>query len=56
MVLEDLLAMGEYLTDAGAVDPVSAILLVIGHVLLLFSLGAFGVLTAGAILAVLQPD
>lgn len=56
MVVQELLTMGEYLQEAGAVDPISAVLLGVGHVLLIFSIGSFGLLTVGAIVAALRPD
>lgn len=56
MVVDDLLSMGDYLGAAAAADPISAFLLVIGHLVLIGSIGAFGLLTVGAILGALRPD
>lgn len=55
MVLGDLLALGEYIGGAGTIDPLSAFLLVIGHVFFLVSFAVFGYLTLGAVLSLARP-
>lgn len=55
MVRSDLLALAEYLGEAAANDPLAAVLLLIGNILLVFSLGVFGLLSLGALLSVLRP-
>lgn len=56
MVIGDLLSMGDYLAEAAATDPISLFLLAVGHVVLIFSIGLFGVLTLGGIVGALRPD
>lgn len=56
MVVNDLLTMGEHIADAAASDPISAGLLAVGHVLLAFSIGSFGLLSAGALVGAARPD
>ena len=41
--------MAELLTDVALSDPLAAALLVVGNLILAFSIGAFGVLTLGAV-------
>lgn len=48
---EMIRAFGEVAT----VDPLSTVLFVLGNLILLFSVGLFGVLTLGAIASLLRP-
>lgn len=56
MPLDNLAEMAGYLIDVASVDPLSAFLVLIGNAILLFSLGVFGVLVLGAVVAVFTPD
>lgn len=55
MVVQDAVTMGELLRDVAAGDPISALLLAVGHVLLIFSIGVFGVLSIGAVASTIRP-
>lgn len=55
-LVSSLLEMPNALGDAAGVDPLSAVLLGIGGLVMLGSLGYFGVLVAGAAVSLLRPE
>lgn len=55
-VIDDAVSMGEHLATAGGVDPLSAVLVALGALLIAVSAGAFGALAFGGVLSALVPD
>ena len=56
MIVETAEAMARYFTEAAMVDPLSAILLLIGQLLLAVSIVVFGYLTVRGLIASVTPD
>ena len=56
MIVETVEAMARYFTEAAMVDPLSAILLLIGQLLLAVSIVVFGYLTVRGLIAGVTPD
>ena len=54
MPLDDMLEMASQFQEVLAVDPLSAGLFVFGNILLLGSIGVFGILTLGAVLSLFR--
>lgn len=52
----DLTAAGEYFAEVAATDPLSALLLVIGNLLIVFSVGVLGYLALGAFVDAVTPE
>jgi len=48
-LLEQIRELVTLFTDVATTDPISAVLVLIGTVLMAFSIGFFGLLTAGAL-------
>lgn len=55
-LLSDLLRMPGEFADVAATDPLSALLLLVGALLVAVSMGAFGYLTLGALVDLVTPD
>ncbi len=55
MPLDDIAEGIRLFAEVVAVDPLSAVLFVVGNVLLLGSIAVFGLLTAWGVLAALRP-
>lgn len=55
-ILEDPVSMVENLLTAASTDPVSAVLVALGALLVVASSAAFGALAAGAVVEALVPD
>ncbi|ELY44738.1 hypothetical protein [Natronorubrum tibetense] len=49
VIVDDIVEMNEYFTDVAMGDGLAPLLVLIGTVLVVFTLGVFGVLTLGAI-------
>lgn len=55
-LLDDPVSMVENLLTAATTDPISAVLVALGALLVVFSGGVFGVLAAGALVEAIVPD
>ncbi|WP_336035321.1 hypothetical protein [Halobacterium yunchengense] len=55
-ILENPVEMAQHLLTAASTDPLSAVLVAIGGLLVTVSAGGFGVLALGALLEALVPD
>lgn len=55
MVVGDVIEMLDLFANVVTTDPVTALLFVFGNILLLGSIGVFGVLTLGSIAALFRP-
>lgn len=55
MPAENLTAMVEYFLEVVQVDPLTALLFVVGNVILLGSIAVFGVLVLGAVASLVRP-
>ena len=55
-IVQNVVDLGRYFTETAMVDPLSAILMAIGNLLIVVSLGIFGYLALRGILAPLLPD
>lgn len=55
-VIDNVVSMGDNLATAAATDPLSAILVVLGALLIVVSAGVFGALALGGLLSALVPD
>ncbi|MFB6106964.1 MAG: hypothetical protein ABEJ70_08325 [Halobacteriaceae archaeon] len=54
--IDDVAALVGYILNAATADPLSAILVVMGAVLMTAAVGYFGALTVGALLELVTPD
>lgn len=54
--IDNAVSLGQNITAAASTDPISAALVLVGTLLIVFSGGAFGALTLGAVLETFVPD
>lgn len=55
-LVDSIVEMPDLFADVAAVDPLSALLLVVGALLVGVSVGVFGVLSLGAVLNLVSPE
>lgn len=55
-LIDSIVAFPGEFADVAAHDPLSAVLLLLGAVLIVFSMGVFGYLTLGALVDLVTPD